>query len=88
MTKIYTIIDEEIIPLNGVYSGLYAGNSLKGETGSTFYYNKSKTRLTDKEAYDVKVDNPNITTDVVGFAFDEKGKATPLNGVYDVNGGN
>ncbi len=72
----YTYANGDLVPIDGIYSGIYTVN------GNTYYYDMNKVRAVNKTAYDIKDDNSSLTATVTGYSFDKNGVATKLNGYY------
>ncbi len=76
LKEVYAYVGNDLVPIDGVYSGLYTVN------GNTYYYDTNKVRVVSKTAYDIKDNNSEISTTVTGYSFDKNGVATVLDGYY------
>ncbi len=79
MQDYYRCIGTEIVPVDGIYSGIYQGNLILGANeGNMYYYDTSNKLVTDKAVYDIKDDNGNVTDEAVAYVIDENGVVTGL----------
>ena len=84
----YCFVNGELVPKNGVYSGLYQGDMFTGKAGGNlYYYNVEKNMVTDKAVYDIKDDNAALDG-VVGYVIGTDGIITgTLNGMIELANG-
>lgn len=84
INSIYKYVGTDVIPVDGVFSGVYSYT----KSGTTYCFDTSKSLIRNVAVYDaVTAGTETDTKKAVGFSINENGVAAPLNGYYEVADG-
>ncbi len=83
MRLIYKYVGNDVVPVDGKYKGIYSYT----KSGTKYFYGEDKKLIKNKN---IDIADAGFTTDLTeatGYATNEKGQSTLLNGLNKVDGG-